>query len=135
MKFETLVETLEYSKLNGAYGVEFSYFDLRGADLIDADLSYANLRGANLRGANLNNIFIWRTSGNSKEIFSLQTAFYLVNFIKSTDYLQIGCKNYTVQEWVDFSDSEIDNMASDALEFWSIWKPTIMSWISAIKSK
>ncbi len=188
MKFETLVETLEYCKLKGAYGVEFSHFDLSGANLRyanlryanlryanlgGADLSGANLRGANLRGANLGganlrganlrganlggadlgganlsgadlggaNLIdanlsganLRGATGNNREIFTLQTGKYIVNFVKSTDVIHIGCQNHTLQEWENFTDDEIQEMDDGALKFWSVWKPTIFSWINAIK--
>lgn len=41
--------------------------------------------------------------------------------------IQIGCKNYTAQEWRDFSDSAIKRMAPGALEFWRTHKVTILA--------
>ena len=40
--------------------------------------------------------------------------------------IQIGCQLHTVEEWQGFTDAEICNMASGALEFWRLHKPIIM---------
>ena len=40
--------------------------------------------------------------------------------------IQIGCQLHTVGEWQGFTDAEICNMASGALELWRAYKPAIM---------
>ena len=87
--------------------------DLRGADLRGADLVEANLEGADLEGA----------SGNNKEIKTIQADLWIINYTESV--IQIGCKNYTIEEWFDFSDEIIKKMDAKALEFWKKWKPIL----------
>jgi hypothetical protein len=92
--------------------------NLRGANLIDADLIDADLTFADLRGA-----ILWGCIGNNKEIITCQTEFYTVNFTK--DFLNIGCKTYSYENWFGFADDEISKMGIDALEFWNKYKENI----------
>ena len=41
--------------------------------------------------------------------------------------LQIGCQQHTVKAWDAFTDGQIAKMASEALDFWTQFKPTIMA--------
>lgn len=154
---------LRNSNLKGANltGVNLSYANLRNTDLTSADLtnaslsnanlvnaglteailsyanlSYANLKDANLRGAdltdtNLKNVNLFSTIGDGDRIKTLCTSKYIVNMYD--DRLQIGCKNYSKQEWLKFTDKEIDKMDyyNDTLEFWNEWKPRLinMDWL------
>ena len=110
--------------------------DLRGADLSRADLSAANLRGADLRGADLrranlsgadlSSADLWDVTGNQKEIFTFQTNKYTV--VIHQDRLQIGCKNFSQSEWFNFSDDEIAEMDSEALDWWCTHKHQVKTW-------
>ncbi len=96
------------------------------ADLRGADLSYADLRGADLRRAYLCDASLFNTIGNSKEIKTLMIFDeYIVNFCG--DDIQIGCKKYSHEEWLNFSDDVIDGMDSKALEFCKKNKETILN--------
>jgi len=53
-----------------------------------------------------------------------KTEKYTVNFIK--DRIQIGCKNYSVDEWFNFSDEEIQIMDKGALKWWKDNKSEII---------
>jgi hypothetical protein len=124
-------------------GVDFRGADFRGADFRGADLSDAYLRGADLRsaylrsaylngaylrgadltGADLRGAALWECIGNNKEVVTFFTEFYTVNFTR--DFLNIGCRTYSYEEWFSFTDDEIYKMASDSLEFWNKYKETI----------
>ena len=101
--------------------------DLRGANLRSADLSGAGLRGADLRGANL-----WDVTGNKKEIFTFQTNKYTVVIYQ--DRIQIGCKNFSQSEWFNFSDDEITEMDSGALNWWCTHKQHVKTWCEMVNS-
>jgi Pentapeptide repeats (8 copies) len=116
---------LSDANLSGANlsDANLSYATLRGANLSDANLrganlSYATLRDATLRDANLNN-----TIGNNKEIKSLQIGTYLVTYTKKI--LQIGCKQYTIDQWFKFDDNQIASMDYQALDWWEKTKPLL----------
>lgn len=98
--------------------------NLEGADLRYADLRFADLKGANLSGANFNNCI-----GNGKEIKSIQTSKYWIVYTK--DVMQIGCENYAIEKWFNFTDLDIEVMAEDALEWWKLWKPILKKIIKA----
>ena len=68
----------------------------------------ADLRGSNLSWANLREAL-----GDSTIIKTLQTTDYNINYYQ--DRLQIGCKNYSVEEWLAFSDYAISEMGSGSL--------------------
>lgn len=122
MKKEELTEILRI------HGLWLSSIDGgRCADLSGANLRYANLSGADLRGANLRGANLRYTVGNSKEIFTVQTNKYTVVYTK--DIIQIGCKNYTHDKWMNFTDNEISRMDDNALEWWKEWKPLIFKMI------
>ena len=97
--------------------------DLRGADLVEANLARANLEGAYLAEANLEGANLEGASGNNKEIKTIQADLWIINYTESV--IQIGCKNYTIEEWFDFSDEIIKKMDAKALEFWKKWKPIL----------
>jgi len=42
--------------------------------------------------------------------------------------LQIGCKRFMIDQWLQFSDYRIREMAVNALPFWKRWKPTVQMW-------
>jgi hypothetical protein len=102
--------------------------DLRYADLKGADLSYTNLKGADLKGADLSNIIFRYCIGNGKEIKSLQIGTYVIAYTK--DILNIGCQSHTLDKWKAFSDNEINNMDSKALEWWKLNKDIIITLVS-----
>ncbi|EMO43827.1 pentapeptide repeat protein [Leptospira santarosai str. ZUN179] len=83
-----------------------------------ANLRDANLCGANLRGANLRDVL-----GNSDNIKTIQTDFWLV--VYSHNAMYIGCKVYSFEKWWNFSDDEIDDMDCSALQFWRKWKDVL----------
>jgi hypothetical protein len=104
---------LGYASLSGAelYGTNLSYASLSGANLRDTDLSYANLSCADLR--------------------VLQTDIWTCYIQK--EYIRIGCQFFTVDEWLRFSDKEISKMDSNALAWWKVWKPILLSIADTLK--
>ena len=120
---------LSGADLRGAYlsGANLSYADLRGAGLRGAYLRGANLSGADLRGADL-----WDVTGNKKEIFTFQTNKYTV--VLCQDRIQIGCKNFSQSEWFNFSDDEITEMDSEALDWWCTHKQHVKTWCEMVNS-
>ena len=111
--------------------------DLRGADLSGANLSGANLSGAdlsraNLRRADLRDADLWNTIGNQVEVLTFQTNKYTV--VICQDRLQIGCKNFSQSEWFNFSDDEITEMDSEALDWWCTHKQHVKTWCEMVNS-
>ena len=92
--------------------------DLTGADLTVADLTRANLTEANLTGANLTGV-----CGNMSEIKSMQIDRYRIVWTK--DILGIGCEQYLIPDWIEFSDDRITEMDTGALDWWNKWKKLI----------
>jgi uncharacterized protein YjbI with pentapeptide repeats len=84
---------------------------------------YANLRGANLRGVNLRGVNMRNCFGNNQEIISLQTIRY--DIVYTSRFMQIGCKNYTIRQWFELSDTEIEGMDNGALKWWNKHKEWI----------
>ena len=112
---------LSGANLRGANlrGANLTGADLTGADLTLADLSGANLFGANLTGANL--------SGEILEKAPLSLTNLEWSVLITRQYLRIGCKRYTHDEWKSFNERTISAMDKRALEFWRKWKPSLMA--------
>jgi uncharacterized protein YjbI with pentapeptide repeats len=101
--------------------------DLRGANLQGADLQRANLRGANLQGANLYGtnltlanlcrVNLHDTTGNGREIISLQTTWYTITY--TATHMQIGCQYHSITEWMAFEDDTIETMDFGAVDWWT----------------
>jgi len=120
---------LDGADLHGAdlHGANLRGANLRGADLRGADLDGANLRGADLRGANL---YGEKISQNPISIVGLNWAVLI-----SDGFMRIGCQRHSHQEWSDFDDAQISDMASDALGFWQQWKQPLLAMCSAHAAK
>ena len=118
LRWANLIEAnLSWSNLNRA--------NLRGADLSGSNLSWSNLSGADLSVADLSVADLSGALGDSTIIKTLQTTGYTINYYQ--DRLQIGCKNYSVEEWLAFSDYAISEMDCNALLWWTEWKPKLVS--------
>ena len=87
-----------------------------------ADLSRTDLSGA----------YLWDVTGNKKEIFTFQTNKYTVVIYQ--DRIQIGCKNFSQSEWFNFSDDEISEMDSKALDWWCTHKHQVKTWCEMVNS-
>ena len=112
---------LSGANLRGANlrGANLTGANLTGADLTLADLSGANLFGANLTGANL--------SGEILEKAPLSLTNLEWSVLITRQYLRIGCKRYTHDEWKSFNERTISAMDKRALELWRKWKPSLMA--------
>ena len=117
---------------DGGKRADLSGADLHRADLHRANLRDANLRGANLRDADLSGADLWDVTGNKKEIFTFQTNKYTVVIYQ--DRIQIGCKNFSQSEWFNFSDDEITEMDSEALDWWCTHKQHVKTWCEMVNS-
>ena len=106
--------------------------DLSGADLHRAELRSADLRGAVLRGAVLCGADLWNTIGNQVEVLTFQTNKYTVVIYQ--DRIQIGCKNFSQSEWFNFSDDEITEMDTEALDWWCTHKQHVKIWCEMVNS-
>lgn len=89
--------------------------------MMDALRKTAN--GANLYGANLDGEKLSKTP---LQINGLKW-FVLI----SDNFMRIGCKRFTHEEWANFTDEEIDAMAFGALEFWRQWKTVLVAMCNA----
>ena len=99
------------------------------ANLSGAGFSGANLSGAYLSGANLSGAYLQHAVGNLREIRSIHCLERVITY--SADRIWIGCKNYTIEEWWDFTDAEISEMSNEALERGTKWKPLLQQVIAA----
>jgi hypothetical protein len=112
--------------------------DLRGADLRGANLREANLYGANLCGANLYGANLCGASIDGETVkknpIQIPCGLHYVALI-TDNYMRLGCKRFTHDEWVTFSDDEISTMDDDALEFWQQWKEPLLAMCKAHASK
>ena len=113
-------------------GADLCSVDLWGANLRGADLRGADLRGADLSGADLSDADLWNTIGNQVEVLTFQTNKYTV--VICQDRIQIGCKNFSQSEWFNFSDDEITEMDSEALDWWCTHKQHVKTWCEMVNS-
>ena len=98
--------------------------DLRAADLRAADLCGANLRGANLRAADLLGANLCGEKLKSIPVFIYGLKWFVT---VTNEFLTIGCQRHTHAEWAAFSDEQISDMDEGALNFWQMWKPSLLS--------
>jgi hypothetical protein len=114
--------------------------NLRYADLRSANLSYANLISANLSSANLSSTELISVNLSSTNLiyadFNGEKLDKSPLFIYGLRYdvlitkkqFKIGCKMHKVIDLEAFDDRRILEMyGKDALEWWRIYKPIIMS--------
>jgi hypothetical protein len=130
-------------------GADLRCADLRCADLGGASLRGADLRGANLQGADLRNAHLQDTNlqdtnlqdadlrwalGDGKIIKTISVHYRIVIMLEY-GVMAIGCEQHSIDEWMNFSDEEIDKMDTDALQWWKVWKPRIQQLICELKIK
>jgi len=135
---ERLNDRVDFKKVDlnkvNLSGANLRLADLSETDLSGIDLSESNLSGVNLRWANLSRADLSRADlsgaglnevvGNGKEIISLQTDSYHINY--TSTHIYIGCKTHSIERWFNFSDKEILAMdGRKALAFWKKWKPIL----------
>ena len=100
-------------------GANLGGADLGGANLGGANLGGANLDGANLGGANLDGEVLNKAPIS---LINLQWSILITG-----QYMRIGCQRHTHEEWRDFTDAKIRNMAIGALAFWREWKAPLLA--------
>jgi len=104
-------------------GANLSGTNLSGANLSGTNLSGTNLSGANLSGANLRGANLRGAVGNNRELKTIQAGPWVANYTDTV--MSIGCQQHEIKRWWEFTHEEIDAMASDAVEWWAIWKPLL----------
>jgi len=102
-------------------GANMRYADMRGANMSGADMRGVNMKGANMRGV----------IGNMIELKTLALEKYVVTFNDS--HMAIGCQQYTIEGWFEFTDDRISQMDDGALEWWNKWKKFIFTTIEMTK--
>ena len=130
-------------------GADLCGADLRGADLCGADLREANLRGANLREANLRGADLCGANLCEADLREADLRGAVIECEKITKtpiqipigltyvalitngFMRLGCKRYSHAEWAEFSDDQISEMDSEALEFWKVWKAPLLAMCAA----
>ena len=65
----------------------------------------------------------------TKKVFNLWYDRY--NITATDNHIQIGCKQYTYEEWWSFSSEQISDMDKGALEWWKKWKPILQAILHA----
>jgi uncharacterized protein YjbI with pentapeptide repeats len=129
------------ANLDGAYLVGAN---LDGANLARANLARANLAGANLARANLDGANLARANLDGANLVgaNLARATYGIATLKNgllqllgkywpvyifDAHIKIGCQMHSTTDWDSFTDDQISNMASNAMEFWKENKEMIMT--------
>jgi hypothetical protein len=106
------------------------YANLQGAKLQRASLIGANLQYADLQDADLQDTDIRWVSGDGKRIKTIIDQHIIVIMLEY-GVMAIGCEQHSINEWMNFSDGEIDKMHTDALHWWKVWKPRIRQLIAS----
>jgi hypothetical protein len=97
------------------YGANLESADLYGANLYGANLYGANLRSANLYGADLYGANLYGAnleSADNKELAYLPIYCKWSHSIKG-DKIQIGCKEKTIEEWVNFFEQSTETYSTE----------------------
>lgn len=103
--------------------------NLSRASLIKADLTRANLDNAVFHRANLacsilNNNNLMQTVGDSLYIKTINADRYIV--VYTAEVMQIGCIQYPIADWFNLTDTDIEDMDVEVLEWAKIWKPVLL---------
>lgn len=89
----------------------------------------ADLRSTNLRFAKT---IVDNKELKIKKIICLLQERYSI--IISDVHIEIGCQKHLPKNWWKFTDEQIANMDSGALEWWKTWKPIIKKiWANGTK--
>jgi len=105
-------------------GANLAGANLAGANLACANLACANLGGANLGGADLGGADLGGEVLNKAPISLINLQWPI---LITGQYMRIGCQRHTHEEWRDFTDAKIRNMAIGALAFWREWKAPLLA--------
>jgi hypothetical protein len=121
---------LDNANLSGAdlSNAKLSNSYLRRSNLFGADLRYSNLSDADLTGANLSGVDIIFCTPDNIRIKRINLPLYKVNILDN-QILSIGCQQHHIDTWKSFSDKQIDQMDTDALQWWNAHKQSIFDFI------
>ena len=118
------------------FGANLSLAIFNGANLQGTIFNGANLQEANLNGtdlytasfirANLHEARLLHVIGNMQEIASMQLDKWNVVICVEFGILAIGCIQYPIAEWRNFTDEEIGDFDKDALVWCNKWKDIII---------
>jgi carbonic anhydrase/acetyltransferase-like protein (isoleucine patch superfamily) len=61
----------------------------------------------------------------TKTVNIIYTNKYEVTFFDN--YIKIGCKMHSINDWEAFTDAQISKMSYSALKWWKVWKPIIFA--------
>lgn len=107
------------------WGADLSGANLLGANLSGSDLSDADLSGANLSRANLSRANLFGVNFDDKLLLIVHKMYNIQ--IKGKKWIKVGCQEHSYEKWMNFSESEIEAMASNALEFYPILKKYLIA--------
>ena len=120
-------------------GVNLTLANLSGALLKDTNLSWANLtgthlnsvhlEGADLSGVTMTGAFLLGVLSSELHNHGFLTIArdYGYRVLTWRDWIFIGCKSHTRDQWESFSDKDISHMDSHALEWWKRHKDKVLS--------
>jgi len=119
------------ANLDGAYldGANLAGAYLDGANLDGANLDGANLDGAYLDGAYLAGAYLARAylAGEKLTKAPLSLLNLRWHVLITGQYMRIGCKRHTHEEWAAMDDAAINQMDTGALKFWRKWKSPLLA--------
>ncbi len=99
---------------------KFRYSKLNHADFTGSNLQHVDFTGATLKDCKLQDAAINYVIGNMCEIRSMQLDSWHITFTEHV--LAIGCRQYSWEEWNQFSDGELELMDEYAPSWWGKWK-------------
>ena len=107
--------------------------NLYKASLVGANLGRASLIEANLERTDIKKAHLWSTIGDGDRIQTHKLGIYTLNIYD--DRIQIGCKNQSFEEWMSFSDKEIDLMEEGySLGWWKEYKDRVIELYEGYRS-
>lgn len=126
------------TNLSGAWlmSSNFAEASLHNADLTGANLRYTSWYKAKLDGAKLDGAIITNVvNGNGKEIKTIQLCYY--DMVLCGEVLAVGCKQYTIKQWLSFSHADIEMMDynKDNEFLVGIYKGTVLPLINMLGVK
>jgi len=98
--------------------------NLAGANLDGANLDGANLDGAYLDGAYLDGAYLAGEKLTKAPLSLLNLRWHV---LITGQYMRIGCKRHTHEEWAAMDDAAINQMDTGALKFWRKWKSPLLA--------
>ena len=63
--------------------------------------------------------------GEGKRFLTFRATPWHIVILRKEQIMQIGCQKHTLDEWFGFSVREIDDMSTEAVDFWEYWKPIL----------